>query len=284
MSFFEHSSPNPRKLPKHLLTEEELQFVSWLTPNPSGYNQPLFTALQIAEKLLELWGDFLGQIDGYSLSKHLLSKTKHYAERDYHSNTQPVRKLSLRLFSKGLLRKYPMPAYRAKLQYWYGYPREWYQLKTSNFTARFPPHDSFAAWCFREITNGVGNGVLKEASSEMLKIPHWDGSGEYVCDGCYKVELDGRKEYWWFEIHTGSEGYDEKIFLKRLRSAYDYTKYRGKYVAILPFPRDLTSAKSALLKYTTNNNIELRNILLYHYKQITYLKQQMGFYKHKKRL
>lgn len=280
-----YSRPNINDLNKYYLTSTLIQFIIWLMPNPIGSRQPLFPPLVIADKLKELWPNLLSSISSRSIASNFYSGKK-YVEREYFS--LDGRFLGhLHLFSTGLLRAYPMPR-KGGFKLYYGYPRERYQLVPTNYRSRFPPHDVFAAWCFQQLTEGISPFTLQKLSDKHLTIPHWDGQGSFVCDGSYRVNLDGESTTWWVEVHTGSEGYDERVFIRRLLTMENQSDNKKRFVVIVPFGRDVDKARIAIKKYNDRAAISgekplliLQRSEIIHYEEITQLREKMGFYKHK---
>ncbi|NPD90556.1 MAG: hypothetical protein HGN29_17730 [Asgard group archaeon] len=265
-----YSRPNINDLNKYYLTTTLLQFIIWLMPNPIGSRQPLFPPLVIADKMKELWPNLLSSISSRSIAANFYSGKK-YAEREYFS--VDGRFLGhLHLFSTGLLRSYPMPR-KGGFKLYYGYPRERYQLVPANFRSRFPPHDVFAAWCFQQLTEGISPFTLQKLSDKHLTIPH---------------NLDGESTTWWIEVHTGSEGYDERVFIRRLLTMEHQLNNNKRFAVIVPFGRDVDKARIAIKKYNGQAAINgekplltLQQSEILHYGEITQLREKMGFYKHK---
>jgi len=287
------SVPNFEEFPKVFLSEEEQEFILWLNSSGTTGKQLLFSASDVALKIKVLWSFLLPHISVDSLSKHLVRTTPHSSTRSYANREYLVgkRTFGLWLFRKGLLRGYPLPAKQAKLQYFYAYPREVYSLLSeSNFRASFPPHDYFSDLVFAELWRKVGQDTLHKASSEKRRIPHWDESGVYVTDNCYRVPVLGRDYHVWFEVHTGSERYDEQFFLKRLVTMEQFLSSRkhGQYIVLVPFPRDVTTALTAIKKYNAKVGrqgedhlmIRLSHSRIVHFGQLDGLKESLGLYQH----
>ena len=256
-------------------------------PNPVGSRQPLYPPLVIADKLKELWPKFLDSISSRSIAANFYSGKK-YSEREYFS-PEGCFLGHLHLFSTGLLRAYPMPR-KGGFKFYYGYPRERYQLIPTNYRSNFPPHDVFASWCFQQLVEGISAHTFQKLSDKHLTIPHWDGKGSFVCDGCYRVNLDGGSTNWWIEIHTGSEGYDERVFIRRLLTMEYQLNNKGRFAVIVPFGRDVDKARIAIKKYNERVAISGKKPLLklqisriIHYMQIKQLKEEIGFYIHKRK-
>lgn len=277
---------DPRRYPRGLLSSSEIAFVSELLPNPLGSPQPVFTSNDLAVLLLRHFRSLVGNIALTSLSRNLLSGET-YTDSEYFDSTG-VKKGELFLFRKGLVRAYPFPASRAKFQYWYGFPRENYRLVPSNFRAKFPPHDAFSSWCMSALTRGLSGTTLIDVSDRYRVVPHWDGSGNYISDFVLKIRLpDGEDSFWWFEIHTGSEGYDYDYFLKRLVTMERFLAFRNQsfFIMLVPFIRDLTLAEESIRRY--NKEVETNQLLdlpyldlkksrLLAYKQIDSLRGEFG--------
>lgn len=286
MSFPSESIPNFELYPKSFLDAEEQAFLLWL--HPGGLPRPLISSFEVASQVKSLWDYLFPTINLPSLSRHLYSG-RSYANREY--ILRSGHRIGLWLFRKGLLRKYPMPAKRAKLQFLYGYPREVYRLVPKNFCASFPPHATFARWVFSELWADVQHASLAKASPPLLSVPHWDGSGVFVCDNCFSVPLLGRDYYLWVEVHTGSEGYDERYFLKRLLTMEHYLSERkhGQFIIIVPFARNLLTASTAITQYNTKIEreglalpiLDLRFSRILHFGQIKELKESLGLYEHR---
>lgn len=277
-----HSTLNFDHLPFHLLTKPERRFLSSLTPNPFGSPQPLFSGKDFLFLLRSHFADLLDRFCNDSLRIHLTTG-ECYVDRMFHSGVAG----SLRVFRLGLVRAYPMPLKGARFVYWFGYPREHYPLVPRNFRARFPPHDAFAELCFRTLRVGL-EGSLFHASASLWRLPHWDGSGDFVVDNCLRVEHTGQSSYWWFEVHTGSKGFDASDFLKRLLTAEKELAGRGRYVVLVPFKRDRDKALQAIHVYNLRSKVDpslplldLRLSQVIHFTALSNLREQMGFYHHR---
>lgn len=112
-----------------------------------------------------------------------------------------------------------------------------------------------------------------------------------VADNCYRVSIDGHKEYLWVEVHTGSEGYDEKVFIPRLISAERFLSGRGKFLVIVPFKRDVTTVKHVIHRYNllaeedeTKPVLDLQLSEVISYQGISSFREKIGIYSHKKRV
>lgn len=282
---------NPQNLPKHKFTRSELRFLSWTLFNPeTKISLPLYSAKEIAYQLRECFPNILESVSSKSIQKHIL-RGKSYAERDYNLNSSNEKKSSIRLFSKGLLRAYKIPT-ATGYQFLYGYPRERYRLLAENFVCSFPPHDYFSRLCFQRITEGSLDQGLMKAGDQLLKLRHWDDSGNYIADGCYRVEVNGKQTYFWVEVHTGGEGYDEEVFIKRILTAENALKKRGTYLIIVPFTVDVDKAKDGIRKYNKKKTVlggekpkvSLNLTEIIHYRQIPVWKESIGMYQHKTRV
>ncbi|MCE7743518.1 MAG: hypothetical protein GPJ52_00120 [Candidatus Heimdallarchaeota archaeon] len=287
-SFPEFSYPDFREYPPALLSSSEIAFVRELL---SGSPLPLFSGEQFAQLLLRHFPDLVGNVAPYSLRRNLLSGES-YAHREYHSKDGD-KTGELFLFRKGLVRAYPMPVPRTRFAYFYGYPREHYRLVKSNFRSKFPPHNAFAGWCRRAFTVGLAGSVLEDVTDRFRIVPHWDGSGEFVADFVYRTRLpdrDGSLVHW-FEVHTGSEGYGEIIFLKRLLTMEQFLADRENnfFVVLVPFASDVVKGEAAIRKYnqqkTTTHQpvLTLQKSRILHYKQISSLRGEVGSFEHRTR-
>ena len=103
--------------------------------------------------------------------------------------------------------------------------------------------------------------------------------------------MDGESTTWWIEVHTGSEGYDERVFIRRLLTMEQPLNSKERFAVIVPFGRDADKARIAIKKYNEQAAIsrekpllQLRNSRIIHYSQIAQLKDEMGFYKHKNKV
>ena len=286
-SFFpEFSFPAFREYPPALLSSSEIAFVRELL---TGFPLPLFSGEQFAKLLLRHFPHLVGNVAPYSLYRNLLSGDS-YAHREYFS-TDGSQTGELFLFRKGLVRAYPMPVPRTRFAYWYGYPRERYCLVKTNFRSKFPPHDAFAGWCRSAFSSGLAGSVLEDVSDRYRVVPHWDGSGEFVADFVYKVRLPDSVRFYWFEVHTGSEGYTEDVFLKRLLSMEQFLADRddGYFVVLVPFASDVVKGEEAIQAYNLHvtspqqPTLSLQKSRLLHYKQISSLRGEVGHYEHSTR-
>ncbi len=279
-----HSTLNFDKLPFDLLEKSERRFLKALTPNPFGSPQPLFSSNDFLFLLRNFFPSFLDSYCNDSLRIHLTTG-ECYADREYFSGLGG----SLRVFRLGLVRAYPMPRKGARFEYWFGFPREFYPLLPRNFRANFPPHASFGELCFRTLRDGLVGSVFHAAAS-LWRLPHTDGTGDFVVDNCLRVEHSGSSSYWWFEVHTGSKAYDERDFLKRLLTAEKELRGRGRYVVLVPFKRDRDKALHAIRVYNSRAEkdpslpeLTLSLSQVVHFTALSGLREQMGFYHHRHR-
>ena len=287
-----HSFPNFEDYPKRYLSTEEQELVLWLQTFKVRDYYTLVSAEQLATKIKELWSWLLKDISVKSVAKHLVkgkekSSNRSYANKEYQVG---VRKYGLWLFRKGLLRAYPVPARQAKQKYMYSYPLEKYQLIQRNYRSKFPPHNYFASMCTKALQEGVGSGVLRKVNPRKYVVPHWDDSGRYIADNCYWMNFHGQEEYLWQEVHTGSEQYDQTVFLKRLLTMEEYLSRKGTgyYVVFVPFVRDKQKAMQAIEKYNEMNKItgrtlELQRSFIEPYSAINLFKERIGVYSHQKK-
>jgi len=273
----EKSFSSTDSVPFHLLDRCERLFLSRIT------QRSLWDRRSFFDLLYECFGHLLAGISEDSLKCHLISG-ECYADRQYHSG----RDGSVRVFRLGLVCVCPMPVRGARLEHWFCFPRvNPYRLLLSNFIRPFPVHDPFSSWCFRRLRSGASEDEMKLVTPSLRKIPLWDGSGEYVADNCLRILVDGSWETFWFEVHTGSEGYDETTFLPRLLSAERHLKGKGRFVVIVPFKRDFQKAQRAIrsynrLAYTAESkpslDLEVSEIITYH--GIDDFREKLGYYKH----
>ncbi|MBD3190152.1 MAG: hypothetical protein GF308_05895 [Candidatus Heimdallarchaeota archaeon] len=181
-----------------------------------------------------------------------------------------------------------MPKKGVRFEYWYGYPREKYRLGKKHFAAKYPPHDAFGGWCVKRLREGIA-GSINQLPQEYRKIAHFDGSGDYVADQSYRLTIDGKKSYCWVELHTGSEGYGWEKFLKRIITAEERLRERGKFLVIVPFKREKEKAKRAIKKYNEAEEregprIEQKVSQVIAYEEIADWQEQEGLYEHQKRV
>lgn len=285
-SFPEFSFPDFREYPPALLSSSEIAFVRELL---SGSPLPLHSGEQFAKLLLRYFPQFVGNVSPYSLRRNLLSGDS-YAHRKYHSK-DGSKTGELFLFRKGLVRAYPMPVPRTRFAYFYGFPRERYRLVKSNFRSKLPPHDAFASWCRRAFSLGLAGSVLEDVTDRLCVVPHWNGSGEFVADFVYKSLVPDGSLVHWFEVHTGSEGFGEDIFLQRLLTMEQFLADRdnGFFVVLVPFASDVVKGEAAIRKYNSNVAtshkpfLTLQKSRILHYKQIDSLRGELGHYEHRKR-
>ncbi|MGC9778309.1 MAG: hypothetical protein HZR80_03615 [Candidatus Heimdallarchaeota archaeon] len=285
-SFLQFSLPDFREYPPTLLSSSEIAFVRELL---SGSPLPLFSGEQLALLIHRHFSPLVGNVAPYSLYRNLLSGDT-YANREYFSK-DGSKKGELFLFRKGLVRAYPMPVSRTRFAYWYGYPREQYRLAKGNFRSKFPPHDAFTSWCRSSFNDGLAGSVLEDVSNRFRVIPHWDDSGAFVSDFVYKAHLPEDNRFYWFEVHTGSEGYTEAIFLKRLLTMEQFLTDRENsyFVVLVPFASDVVKGEEAIRKYnsqvasTQKPTLILQKSRILHYKQIGSLRGEVGYYEHSTR-
>ncbi|MHA1366769.1 MAG: hypothetical protein ACTSVH_05050 [Candidatus Heimdallarchaeota archaeon] len=286
-----HTFPDWSMYPKSFLTEVEQEFVEWLLERRVGDAVLLRSREEVAEKARSLWRGLLGDKSPKSLAVNFHSG-KSYLNREYRIGK---RKVGLWLFSKGLLFKYRVPTSRASFKYEYCYPcfsTVPVRLRGSGFEVKFPPHSYFSAMIVTAFRDGVSEGVLRQLPQDKRVIGHWDG-GEYVADLAYRLRLFGSNRTFWVEVHTGSEGYDQKVFLRRLVTMSQFLADRSDdfYVVVVPFQRDVTTGIASITKYneTVRNGvrdspeISLEQIKLLSFNQIPDLKESFGFYQHSTR-
>jgi len=248
----------------------------------TGEPFPLYTASELAVLLKSCWGELFSSISSSTLRKHLL-RGKSYAESKSYPSSPP-----LHLFSKGLVRAYRIPT-SSGYSLLYGYPRSRYRLLPENFISTTPPHDYFLQQILQSLWFDVPDSFLHVSSDSLLKIPHWDGNGEYVADMCYRLTVASKVSYIWIEAHTGSEGYDESVFLKRLLSAEIALRGRGEYLVIVPFTIDLDTVAEAIRVYNSQSSVldgtkpllALQLTTIIDYRRITHWKHRKGLVKHK---
>ena len=273
----EYSFPSPDSIPFNLLDRSERLFLSRIV------GRPLWDRRSFFDLLYECFGHLLDGISEDSLKCHLIN-SECYADRAYHSG----RDGSIRVFRLGLACIIPMPVLGARLAHWYCFPSVTpYRLLPSNFIRPFPLHNPFSSWCFTRLRSGATEDEIRIAKPSLRKIPLLDGSGSYVADHCLRILTNGSWETFWFEIHTGSEGFDEQIFIPRLLSAEHHLKGKGRFVVIVPFKRDLQKAKRSIRNYnakaSTDDNfpvldLHLSEIISYY--GIDDFREKLGYYHH----
>lgn len=284
-----HSIPKFEEYPKHLLSTAEQDFLLWLQSFKVSNYYDLVSSHALAVKIKELWSELLREISVESLAKHLVkqkisSTNRSYANREYRVGK---RKIGLWLFRKGLVRGFALPARKAKLQYKFGYPVNRYKLVPRNYRSPFPPHNYFASLCYAQLLHGVSQRLIQKVDPQRYAVPHSDGTGRYVADSCYRLTLHEQTKYLWTEVHSGSEGYDERIFYKRLRTMEEYLHQhpKGLYVVFVPFVRDVQRALEGLEEQATTqtsmNPLSLNRIRIMHYYNIDAFKETIGIYQHK---
>lgn len=280
------SSPNPRSLPFPLLEPSERRFLQVVT------SRALLNKDELLFLLHDCFGVLLSSLSDDSLGRNLFVG-ECYADREYYAPSSDRAFLgSVRVFRLGLVCAVPMPATGTRLKYWYCYWRDTpYRLLPQNFVRPFPPHDAFASWCFSSLRAGLLEAEFSLSPPSFRKLPFWDGSGAYIADNCYVINKNGHKEHLWVEIHTGSEGYDEKIFIPRLLSAERELRGKGRYLVIVPFKRDLATAQRAIKKYNLQAEsdgkkpsleLSLSEIVCYH--ELPSFREKLGFYRHATRV
>ncbi|MHA1185888.1 MAG: hypothetical protein ACTSSK_03295 [Candidatus Heimdallarchaeota archaeon] len=286
-----HTFPDWSTYPKSFLTEVEQEFVEWLLERHVGDGVLLRSREEVAEKARFLWRGLLRDKSPKSLAVNFHSG-KSYLNREYRVGK---RKVGLWLFDKGLLFKYRVPTVRASFKYEYCYPcfsGVPVRLRGSGFEVKFPPHSYFSAMIVNAFRAGVSDGVLQQLPQNRRVVPHFDG-GEYVSDLVYRLDLFGKKNTFWVEVHTGSEGYDQKVFLRRLVTMSQFLAGRSAdfFVVIVPFVRDVTTGLASLTKYNedvrlgvrSSPGISLEKVKLLSFNQISNLKESFGFYRHSTR-
>jgi hypothetical protein len=284
--FPEFSFPDFRDYPPSLLSSSEISFVRELL---SGSPLPLLSGEDFAKLLLRHFPHLVGNVSPLSLQRNFLSGES-YAHREFHSK-DGGKFGELFLFRKGLVRAYPMPVPRTRFAYYYGYPRERYRLVKSNFRSRFPPHDAFSSWCLRALTVGLSGSVLEDVSDRLRVVSHWDGSGDFVTDFVLRSRISDDSLVHWFEVHTGSEGYGEDVFLKRLLTMEQFLAERedGFFIVLVPFASDVVKGEEAVRRYnsgvagTQRPFLTLQRSRILHYKQLDSLRGELGHYSHSTR-
>jgi hypothetical protein len=133
---------------------------------------------------------------------------------------------------------------------------------------------------------GVSEDILRQLPSSSRVVPHFNG-GKYIADLVYRLRLFDKNSSFWVEVHTGSEGYDEKIFLRRLVTMSHFLADRMNdfFVVIVPFQRDVTTGLAAEVRKGNRitSVISLEKIKLLSYNQIAAFKESFGFYQHSTR-
>jgi len=278
------SSPTPRSLPFNLLSPAERRFLQSIS------SRSLFSREELIDLLHECFSDLIQNLSDDSIGRNLFSG-ECYADRVYFDPAgEPTG--SVRVFRLGLVVAVPMPANGTRFKHWYCYPSmsPGIKLTRKNFIRPFPPHTPLSSWCFRVLREGLTEGECQSADNSMRKMTHWDQSGEYVADNCLRFRVNGRWQYYWFEVHTGTEGYDETIFIKRLLTAEKALPSRGKFVVIVPFKRDRDKALRAIKSYNKKIQgiekplLDLKVSEIITYQGINQFKEKLGFYKHTTRV
>jgi len=286
-----HTFPDWSTYPKSFLTEVEQEFVEWLLERRVGDSVLLRSREEVAEKARFLWRGLLGDKSPKSLAVNFHSG-KSYLNREYRVGK---RKVGLWLFSKGLLFKYRVPTSRASFKYEYCYPcfsTVPVRLRSSGFEVKFPPHSYFSAMIVEAFRAGVSEDILRQLPSGARVVPHFNG-GEYVSDMVYRLDLFGKKNTFWVEAHTGSEGYDQNIFLRRLVTMSQFLADRSDdfFAVLVPFVRDVTTGLVSITKYNEevrlgvrdSPEISLDKVKLLSFNQIRAFKESFGFYRHSTR-
>ena len=283
----EYSIPKFIDFPKYKLKKFEGKFLSRMLVHPQSKRPlPLYSSIDIAYLLKDCFSELLSEISSSTLRKHLL-KGKGYAEQFIYKSTGT----NLRLFSKGLVRGFRFPTetgYHIK----YGYPRSRYKLLPANFISPHPPHAEFLELINQNLFVDVLEGLLQPADDKMLKVLHWEDDKKYTADGCYRLtyaDNPSKYSYVWLEAHTGTEGYDSRIFLKRIVTAEQKMKGRGEFLIIVPFTTDIDKGQTAIREYNECNEvkdgekpkIELKITTIIDFRRIKHWKCRKGLLKHK---
>ncbi|MHA1155941.1 MAG: hypothetical protein ACTSQK_07515 [Candidatus Heimdallarchaeota archaeon] len=286
-NWHEYSIPNFMTFPKDKLKKFEGKFFSRMLQDPtSKFPLPLYTSEELAYILKDCFSSLLSEISSSTLRKHLL-KGKGYAERFVYKSTGT----SLRLFSKGFVRGFRFPTktgYHLK----YGYPRSRYKLLPINFISPYPPHTEYLSLITRNLSEDVSKGLLQPAEDKMLKVFHLEDDKEYTADGCYRLtypDNPSKYSYVWLEAHTGTEGYDSRIFLKRIITAEHEMKGRGEFLIVVPFTTDIDKARTAIRKYNETKEvkngakpkIELKVTTIIDFRRLKHWKCRKGLLKHR---
>lgn len=276
------SIPSPEDVPFNLLTRSERKFLSFIrVPR-------LFTQKEFLFLLRDCFGSLLENIGDDSLRAQLLSG-ECYADRNYYDSRGDYVGC-IRVFRLGLVCVSPMARKGVRLVHYYCYPftRPAYHLVASNFVRPFPVHTPFAQFCFSALSEGLSEELWTPTDPSRRKIPLWHGTGNHVADNCYRLTLSGRQELVWFEVHTGAEGYDEEYFIPRLLSAERFCKGKGRYVVIVPFKRNLSTARFAIEKYNRvaveddeKPILELKISEVISYTGIDGFREKLGLYQHR---
>ncbi|MHA1434762.1 MAG: hypothetical protein ACTSO7_13045 [Candidatus Heimdallarchaeota archaeon] len=251
----------------------------------------MFTVSEFLFLLRDCFGELLTTISDESLRAQLLSG-ECYADREYFAQDGSFLG-SIRVFRLGLVCVSPLPRKGVRLEHSFCFPfsSSSYRLHSSNFVRPFPVHDPFSQLCFAALTAGVSEEILTPTPVVRRKIPLWDGSGSHVADHCFRYSFNGRSDFLWFEIHTGSEGYDERYLIPRLLSAEFFCKGKGRYVVIVPFKRDLSKVRFALEKYNRAASLsadkpflELTVCDVVSYTGLDGFREKLGLYRHRSKV
>lgn len=136
---------------------------------------------------------------------------------------------------------------------------------------------------------------LHVASESKLAVPHWDGSGKYIADGCYRLttaDAPSTASYVWLEAHTGSEGYNRSIFLQRILTAEQKLKGRGEFLVVVPFTIDLDKARASIREHNAGRQVQqgerqkiaLELTTIIDYRQLKHWKDRKGLLRHRIRV
>ena len=279
------SCPTPRAFPFERLVPSELLFFQRII------QRSLFSKSDLLELLHECFGEFLSSLSNDSLGGNLFVG-ECYADKEYFARAGVSRGF-IRVFRLGLVVAVPMPLDNSRFSHWFCYPfmSPPFILRPDNFSRPFPPHNPFAEWCFARFRAGLTESEVSAGSNRLRKIPLLHTDKDYIADHCLHVQTSAGRETFWFEIHTGSEGYDEQVFIPRLLSAETFLKDKGKYVVIVPFKRNRDTALRAISKYNRlaevddtkpSLELELSEIITYH--GIHSFREKLGFYNHLSRV
>jgi len=277
-----HSVISPRDFPFERLLPAELRFFKAIV------GRSLFSKEEFVDLLHACFGELVSSLSDDSLGGNLFVG-ECYADREYLTR-EGLGRGFIRVFRLGLVCAVPMPVDSSRFKYWFCFPRSAYRLLPSNFSRPFPPHDVFADWSFRCLLRGLREDDFSLADPKMRVLPLLSGQ-TFVADHCLRFRREGGNEVIWFEVHTGSEGYDESLFIPRLLSAEHHLKSKGRFVVIVPFKRDRDKALRAIKHYNkrveaddskTSLDLELSEIITYH--GLDAFREQLGFYCHLSRV
>ncbi|MHA1307089.1 MAG: hypothetical protein ACTSQN_07330 [Candidatus Heimdallarchaeota archaeon] len=273
--------PTPRDFPFERLLPGELRFFK------SIVGRSLFSKDELIDLLHDCFGELVSSLSDDSLGGNLFVG-ECYADREYFSRVGVSRGF-IRVFRLGLVCAVPMPIDSSRFQYWFCYPRMSppYRLLPSNFSRPFPPHSVFSSWCFSRLRSGLGEDDISEVDPGKRAIPLLGSDSEYVSDHSFRVHARGVSETFWFEVHTGSEGYDESVFIPRLLAAEHFLKGKGRFVVIVPFKRDRDRALRAIKNYNkkaeltdSKPSLDLAVSEIITYFGIDAFREKLGFYHH----